>query len=315
MLRPTRSRLADVALEHADLLLSALPVGVALLDSVGRVVLHTPGELGRLDRRGVGDVEGRDLFAEVWPWTEAPALAAAFRNALSEDGPHAWEQQHELALSHDSGIVDLRVRVRKLHLGGEPFVLLVTEDCSTMKATQRALASALGRAQDEAIRDPLTSLFNRRHFEAILAAELNRTGRYGTSLSLLLIDVDHFKTVNDRFGHPVGDRVLAQLAQLMQRILRVGDTCARIGGEEFAALLPHTPAERAVQVAERLHRVVRALRLEDVPDLRVTVSVGIASISPQSPAAAVDGYQLIARTDEALYEAKRSGRNRTAVRD
>ncbi len=205
----------------------------------------------------------------------------------------------------------MRVRLRLLDAG---HALLLVEDNSRLKRTERAIEAALLEAQDQATRDALTGLHNRRFVEMVLPSELARAQRHEVPLSLCVLDVDHFKQVNDRHGHPVGDLVLVRLATAMQRMRRVSDTCARIGGEEFCLLLPHTGARSAEAAAERVHRVVRALRFEEVPDLRVTVSIGIATTSePIEPGGSYEalGRQLLARADGALYEAKRSGRNRT----
>ena len=157
------------------------------------------------------------------------------------------------------------------------WIMQAKRDETRLKRTERAIEAALLEAQDQATRDALTGLHNRRFVEMVLPSELARAQRHEVPLSLCVLDVDHFKQVNDRHGHPVGDLVLVRLATAMQRMRRVSDTCARIGGEEFCLLLPHTGRAAAETAAERVHRVVRALRFEEVPGLRVTVSIGIAT--------------------------------------
>jgi diguanylate cyclase (GGDEF)-like protein len=161
----------------------------------------------------------------------------------------------------------------------------------------------------------LTGLFNRRHVEWVLPAEVKRAERHEAPLALLVLDIDHFKNVNDRYGHPMGDRVLVELARVLNRVLRVGDTCARLGGEEFCVVLPHSDAAAAVRAAERLQRVVRALRFEEQPELRVTVSVGVAIARPAFAGldAASEAAQLMAEADRALYAAKHAGRDRAIL--
>ncbi|HEX4944136.1 MAG TPA: diguanylate cyclase [Usitatibacteraceae bacterium] len=154
--------------------------------------------------------------------------------------------------------------------------------------------------------DALTGLANRRRFFEIADAELARSKRYDTPLSLLMLDIDHFKEVNDTHGHHAGDRVLEELARTCRNILRTVDVAGRVGGEEFAILLPETALEGAVEVAERLREAIEkteVTRKEGVP-LRITVSIGVAMLTGT---ANLD--TLMSQADAALYDAKRNGRN------
>jgi len=158
--------------------------------------------------------------------------------------------------------------------------------------------------------DGLTGLYNRRHFELLARAEWVRFQRYFRPLSVLIIDVDHFKTVNDRFGHDEGDKVLKLIAIVCGTAKRESDAVARIGGEEFALLLPETNEEAALMIAERLLAQVReCLYPIGNENIGLTVSIGVASATPS-----MSGIEtLIKRADDALYEAKRSGRDRVAI--
>ena len=158
--------------------------------------------------------------------------------------------------------------------------------------------------------DLLTEVFNRRAFEQAVAREIARGERHQTALSLLILDVDHFKPVNDRYGHQVGDRVLAHLARTLRRTLRVEDVLGRLGGEEFAILLPETGQSDGLEIAERLRHVVADSYLE-VDGLRISVTVSIGSVT--SPARGTSWNQLYRQADEALYKAKQGGRNLIAV--
>ncbi len=151
------------------------------------------------------------------------------------------------------------------------------------------------------LRDPLTGLYNRRHFEQRIEQELRRALREQTCCSMLLLDVDDFKQINDQRGHDVGDHTLCQLATALTETLRVSDEIARLGGDEFAALLPSTTPW---QVVEYVDQRLRAAVAELAPG--VTVSVGVASFRSDAP---ISGQELYRRTDEALYTAKRSGKN------
>jgi diguanylate cyclase (GGDEF)-like protein len=157
-----------------------------------------------------------------------------------------------------------------------------------------------------ALVDPLTGLFNRRSFLEFCGKAEARARRGGNPFVVLMIDIDHFKRVNDRFGHPAGDRVIKALADVCARALRPSDVVARYGGEEFVINLPDTDQAQAMQVAERLREAVESAT---VPTGRgpisFTISIGLATCSSQTPlAAAID------RADRALYSAKRGGRNR-----
>jgi diguanylate cyclase (GGDEF)-like protein len=154
--------------------------------------------------------------------------------------------------------------------------------------------------------DALTGLANRRHFDAQLGRVLLHAELTGEEVSLVLIDIDHFKRVNDRHSHLVGDAVLRALAGEITRHSRVSDLAARIGGEEFVVLLPGTSQPEAMVVAERLRTSVETLKLDEIaPRLRITVSAGVASTADAAGAEA-----LLAAADAAMYEAKRGGRNR-----
>jgi diguanylate cyclase (GGDEF)-like protein len=155
--------------------------------------------------------------------------------------------------------------------------------------------------------DGLTQIFNRRYFNEALEREVNRAKRYDRALSLLTFDIDHFKKVNDTYGHLAGDSMLRIIAAAVKSRLRREDIFARTGGEEFAVLLPEVPIDGARITAEKVRAVVEATPVKhDQDTLRCTVSVGVAALS-RDDASPEDLYK---RTDERLYEAKQAGRNR-----
>jgi diguanylate cyclase (GGDEF)-like protein len=177
-----------------------------------------------------------------------------------------------------------------------------------MRAMQLvALQQTLERLRAEADLDFLTGLANRRRFRAALSNEVERWRRYGVPCALLLLDIDHMKAINDRFGHPAGDLVIRFVANVLSEVSRDNDTAARLGGEEFALLLSSIGVEKAAQVAERLRL---ALAERSVPDVgQITVSVGVAAC----PANASSERMLYSASDRALYVAKNEGRNRISV--
>lgn len=162
----------------------------------------------------------------------------------------------------------------------------------------------LDTCEEEAVTDHLTGLANRRRFERQLEREVARTVRYGRPFCLLLLDIDNFKTVNDTYGHEAGDEAIRRLALTLQAGTRGIDLAARIGGEEFAVILPETDLEGGVDVAERLRAAIKAAEIPTVG--RITASFGVAEL----PLHAETGHELKAAADAALYEAKHNGRDR-----
>jgi len=164
---------------------------------------------------------------------------------------------------------------------------------------------------ESALRDGLTKVFNKKYFTDYLEKEFAFATRHGSPLALIFLDIDHFKKINDTHGHPAGDFVLSELSQLMAGLLRTEDVLARFGGEEFIVLCRGSDQKGALTVAERLRSTVEQRKFtfggKDIP---VTISLGIASV-PES--GADDHAGFLAAADKALYEAKRTGRNRVCV--
>jgi diguanylate cyclase (GGDEF)-like protein len=159
--------------------------------------------------------------------------------------------------------------------------------------------------------DPLTDVANRRHLGVKLEEEYQRARRYERPLSVGLLDIDHFKRLNDTFGHPAGDHALVQVAKVIKHTLRSHDFVARYGGEEFAMLLPETPADRAVLAFERVRVAIERAEISYADQrMPMTVSLGLASFPHQLVAKPSD---FITLADAALYDAKRSGRNRVVA--
>jgi diguanylate cyclase (GGDEF)-like protein len=192
-----------------------------------------------------------------------------------------------------------------------------TDELRFLEAVANQTALALERVkliaflENLSITDALTGIANRRHFEWRLSEEVERARRYKYPLSALLLDLDHFKQVNDNYGHQIGDTVLQQVAQRLKNSLRRTDFLARYGGEEFVVLAPQTPAERAIILGERLRQVIAESPITVADDLqiRITLSVGIAVF----PDHAQNESELIGAADAALYKAKQMGRNRVCM--
>lgn len=182
-----------------------------------------------------------------------------------------------------------------------PQVVVAFTDITDRKALQDKLSL-------QARTDALTGLFNRRHFMAELDQEFARALRFEQDLALLMLDLDHFKQINDTHGHPVGDQVLRIVGDTMRQLMRKTDVAARIGGEEFVLLLPQIDANKAVEAAQRLRLATqeKELPLASGVTLHWTVSIGLASLHPGD----ITPTDLLRRADEALYQAKDQGRNR-----
>jgi diguanylate cyclase (GGDEF)-like protein len=171
--------------------------------------------------------------------------------------------------------------------------------------------AARSELRELAIRDGLTMLFNRRYFMILLEREISRAMHYAEPLSLLIFDVDDFKLVNDRYGHPAGDQVLEEVARTCTALMRQHDVLARYGGEEFVLLMPRTGEAGARQVAEKLQMAIETMHVRPRKAHRaiaVTVSIGISTLGSKREGDTMEG--LLARADDALYRAKRLGKNR-----
>lgn len=174
----------------------------------------------------------------------------------------------------------------------------------------RELTEASARLDRLAVTDGLTGVLNHRRFFEAMGAEVLRSDRHQRPLSVLMVDVDHFKKVNDAMGHPAGDTLLRQLAEVLGADLRQSDLIARYGGEEFAILLPESTKGVAMAVAERMRVAVeQRLNAQGTWPIRVTVSIGVAT----SPEDGRTAEEIVGASNEAMYVAKRQGRNRVVA--
>jgi diguanylate cyclase (GGDEF)-like protein len=193
----------------------------------------------------------------------------------------------------------------RIDYAGAPAILFSMNDISERKKLEAELFH-------QANTDSLTGLSNRRHFMFQAEQEWRRARRFGRDMSVIMMDLDHFKTINDTFGHAVGDVVLERLTRAGQESLRESDSMGRLGGEEFAILLPETDLVAAKEVAERLLAHIAETPIEtSYKTLNCTTSLGVAHM--QKDDESID--DLLHRADLALYHAKRDGRNRVAVQE
>ncbi|MBN9525670.1 MAG: diguanylate cyclase [Alphaproteobacteria bacterium] len=292
--------------------LASLRAGVVITERDGSILFgngHYFIELvGRhvVDWSAFGRPDGRKLFWQALGLGLKPDPTV---DQLLASPPIDQPLGQPLVVETQNGLF-LRLEERRTDFGIVTLLVDVTElkrQEAAAAAAQAALIEANRRLAVQAATDALTGLLNRRKFSELAAEEMERARRYGRPLSLLALDLDHFKTVNDRFGHPVGDGVLRHVAEIIAAGVRSCDRVARLGGEEFAVLLPETRPADAMILAERLRRAVSGRPAEIPPAgaIQVTVSVGCVGLTREDETIET----VMARADRALYVAKAAGRD------
>ena len=211
---------------------------------------------------------------------------------------------------YEKGLVGLFVMLSEKKDFLDTFQIGLLEVLCNQASISIANAKLHAEIEKLATTDGLTGLYNHRRFQEMLSEEFKRLNRQSSPVSLILTDIDHFKKVNDTYGHPAGDLVLKGVSKIIREAIRDIDVPARYGGEEFAVILPGTDAEGGRQIAERVRKaVMEASFSSEGKELKVTISLGIAS----APADASRKEELIEKSDQALYHAKHNGRNQTAL--
>jgi diguanylate cyclase (GGDEF)-like protein len=264
-------------------------------------------------------VVGRSIFLNfpelphVWLSRKIESVfqLGSFAFSSWEQRPYLFKFDHDRPITGGVDFMQQDCTFMPLMRGREVVAVCVTvSDVTHVSIVQREREEAVAKLQEFANRDGLTGIANRRFFEGRLRDEFTRWQRYGGDMSMLLFDLDHFKKINDQFGHGVGDTVLRVMAQRVAGVVRAQDTFGRFGGEEFALLLPCTPLDDAMLVAEKIRLVIEQTPVELIgTTVPVTVSLGGAAAREGVPAYDV----LINEADAALYSAKRQGRNRAVA--
>ncbi|GHC98451.1 hypothetical protein GCM10007320_54170 [Pseudorhodoferax aquiterrae] len=255
------------------------------------------------------EVQGQHLVRLCHP-DDVPAVTSALKSLQ-----HQPEVDHRARAMHKNGShvwVEARATRTKSDAHGRPSMLVLNlRSIMARKATEEEQERTAQRMAALVTTDALTGLANRRKLEQALAAEWRRAQREGGALSVLVLDIDHFKTLNDTYGHPFGDAVLRSFGPMLDSFThRAGDLAARLGGEEFVLLLPLTDERQALAVAEKLRSAVEQARFGGTREVAITVSIGVAT----SDGHAFKGAgAMVAAADEALYAAKRGGRNRVVA--
>ncbi len=299
--RLVQERTSELA-EREDLLRSITSFAhdaVVMIDPGGKVTFWNPAA-EKIFGYAQTEMLGRKLHEVLMPDRGLEEFRGGFAAFSQSGGGRFMGKTVELtARRKDGEEIFVEISLSAVKARGGWHAVGIARDITARKQAERQLEFL-------ATTDPLTGASNRRRFDGVLHVEIARSRRYGVPLSLIIFDIDYFKRVNDSLGHPVGDRVLIQLVELVSANIRETDMFARLGGEEFAVLAPNCDANCARQFAEKLRRVVEAHAFPDVD--RLTCSFGVAEYRD-----AEDEHALIKRADEALYCAKGEGRNRVGV--
>lgn len=287
-----RYRLLDILPIARDVLIENMSDGVVVLDSQNRLVDFNAAAsqtFGMVQQPKIGQTV-EETFAT---WSD-----------VAKDFYDVNDIRTEVIIE-DSNRTFLDLKISSLHDRRKNFLgrLVVWRDITPLKTAQAEL-------QEQAIRDPLTGLYNRRYLNETLERELSRAKRENYSISLVMIDIDHFKKLNDTFGHHVGDDVLKNFAKQLMNQTRVEDIVCRYGGEEFLIILPNITTEIAKQIAEKWRFSFQESRfLKDGQEIKATISCGIAEF----PICGSNSEELIAVADKSMYHAKTTGQNRIAT--
>jgi diguanylate cyclase (GGDEF)-like protein len=252
---------------------------------------------------------------QVRPLLERGVVSAVIDENRYQLGYFAVQKAYEAILKRAEGAAVARVQIPSTVVfaanaagAGDSlesaFELLVRQRTEILVSYKNRLEEANVKLLDLAITDPLTGLYNRRKFEEVLAQELSHALRYAPA-SLLMIDLNYFKLVNDQYGHQTGDHALRSVAQVLQSCCRTADTCARLGGDEFAIILPHCDANAAAAVGDRIQQRIASTTVPiEAGQLKLSLSIGIATLPDDADNAA----SLIAAADAAMYRFKEASR-------
>jgi diguanylate cyclase (GGDEF)-like protein len=216
-----------------------------------------------------------------------------------------------IARRKGGAIFPIEISVSEAKVGDDRMFVGLIRDITERKRVEAELQAAKAAAEEAATHDPLTRLWNHDRIIEILFEELSRADRHGQPVSLAMLDLDHFKLVNDTYGHVVGDEVLREVARRLERAIRVYDSIGRFGGEEFMIVLPATGGLEAERAAERIRaEISREPVLTSAGTLRITGSLGVVTHVGEATS---DATALLVAADDALYESKAAGRDRVTI--
>ncbi|MFH2103313.1 MAG: diguanylate cyclase [Chloroflexota bacterium] len=279
--------------------INALPSLLYIFDEQGHyleILTDNVGMIGEIP----DDIQGRSV-RDVLPGSVAELMISAIQRAIATGQTQTIEYKIPIPDGGERWFEGRIAKIEKDDSTQDQVVLLaadITERTQLYQEVQRL-----------ATLDPLTGCYNRRYFHVVADQELQRAIRYHRPFALFILDIDHFKRLNDTYGHPVGDKVLCALVELCQQKLRSTDIIGRYGGDEFVILMPELDAQGALQAGERLRKLIEEFRVTTTAgDISLTVSIGVASVNAEGENPdSID--PLMNRADEALYAVKSSNRN------
>ncbi|MCQ4320600.1 sensor domain-containing diguanylate cyclase [Stutzerimonas stutzeri] len=300
-------------------IVQSIDVGVVVLDREYRIDVWNTFMENRSGR--LPEEARKKSFFELFPEVDEQWFRRKVENVATLGTPSftIWEQRPYLLRFKNyqpiTGLEDFMYQnttlmpLKALN-GSIEQICLIIYDVTDVATNRRQLQAANQELQRLSSTDRLTGLFNRGHWEEMLRQDYARHRRYERNAALVMFDIDHFKKINDSYGHQAGDAVIQQTAELVRRCTRDADIAGRYGGEEFVVLLPDTDSRGALTFAERLRQSIEAHEVvHEGRSIRFTVSLGIADLSEPTR-----GYaQLIERADNALYSSKASGRNQVTL--
>lgn len=292
-----------------------LNTGVLVLDEAFNIVIWNRFLQVHTDKVGA-DIIGQSIF-QAFPELPERWLTRKLMSVMQLNTPNfcSWEQRHHLfELPHTRPITTdsefMAQNCTFLPIVTESsckHICILIEDVTDVCHYQGQLQKALAELAQMSRVDGLTQIYNRRHWQESLEQEFAKAKRHSKSLSLVMLDLDYFKLLNDNYGHQCGDMVLIEVSKLIGSLLRVEDIFGRYGGEEFAIILPETDLSGAIELAERICSAVAKKSLEyNGEEINVTISLGVAQLGNKE--ASYEG--LISQADSALYQAKAEGRNK-----
>lgn len=289
-----------------------LNTGVLVVDADYNIVICNRFLHVHTDK-AISDIIGYSIF-DIFPELPERWLIRKFSSVLQLNTPSfcSWQQRHHLfELPHTRPITtDSEFMAQDctfLPLEAEQtYICILIEDVTDVCHYQTQLQRTLADLELMSRIDGLTQIYNRRHWQESLEQEFAKATRYDKNLSLIMLDLDYFKLLNDNYGHQCGDMVLVEVSTLISSLLRVEDVFGRYGGEEFAIILPETAVTGAVELAQRVcTTVAKKVLTYKSEDINVTISLGVAELTGNES----NYEELITATDNALYKAKEHGRN------